>query len=183
MTKKDILKIIEEENINFFRIQFVDINGFMKNGISFLKLFVPDGVPAALIPLVTLIEAHELRLLGIEDLGIAVQREGLKWIHLPIRDVDVPELQLYALPDFDRRAERKAVNVAQALRPEAQPVGIVSQRLQRLHLDRVVLGHRVVARIGKQCRLHGILLDSRDLPGELVTDTAHRTEPEPRGDR
>jgi glutamine synthetase len=31
MTKKDILKIIEEENINFFRIQFVDINGFMKN--------------------------------------------------------------------------------------------------------------------------------------------------------
>ncbi len=31
MTKKDILKVIEEENINFFRIQFVDINGFMKN--------------------------------------------------------------------------------------------------------------------------------------------------------
>jgi len=31
MTKKDILKIIEAENINFFRIQFVDINGFMKN--------------------------------------------------------------------------------------------------------------------------------------------------------
>ena len=31
MTKDDILKIIEEENINFFRIQFCDINGFMKN--------------------------------------------------------------------------------------------------------------------------------------------------------
>jgi glutamine synthetase len=31
MTKKDILKLIEAENINFFRIQFVDINGFMKN--------------------------------------------------------------------------------------------------------------------------------------------------------
>ena len=31
MTKKDILKIIEAENINFFRIQFIDINGFMKN--------------------------------------------------------------------------------------------------------------------------------------------------------
>ena len=31
MTKKDILKIVEAENINFFRIQFVDINGFMKN--------------------------------------------------------------------------------------------------------------------------------------------------------
>ncbi len=31
MTKDDILKIVNEENINFFRIQFCDINGFMKN--------------------------------------------------------------------------------------------------------------------------------------------------------
>lgn len=37
-------------------IMTVIIYGFMKNGIGFLKLFVPDGVPAALIPLVTLIE-------------------------------------------------------------------------------------------------------------------------------
>ena len=31
MTRDDILKIIEEENIHFFRLQFVDIFGFMKN--------------------------------------------------------------------------------------------------------------------------------------------------------
>ncbi len=31
MTKQDILKIIKEENIHFFRLQFVDVNGFMKN--------------------------------------------------------------------------------------------------------------------------------------------------------
>ncbi len=31
MTRDEIMKIIEEENINFFRIQFVDIFGFMKN--------------------------------------------------------------------------------------------------------------------------------------------------------
>ena len=31
MTRDDILKIVEEQNINFFRLQFVDINGFMKN--------------------------------------------------------------------------------------------------------------------------------------------------------
>lgn len=30
--------------------------GFYKNGLGFLKLFVPSGVPGALIPLVTLIE-------------------------------------------------------------------------------------------------------------------------------
>lgn len=31
MTKEEILAIIEKENVNFFRIQFCDINGFMKN--------------------------------------------------------------------------------------------------------------------------------------------------------
>ncbi len=31
MTREEILKIVDEQNINFFRIQFCDINGFMKN--------------------------------------------------------------------------------------------------------------------------------------------------------
>ncbi|SEA52682.1 glutamine synthetase [Desulfuromusa kysingii] len=31
MTRDDIMKIIEEKNVNFFRLQFVDIFGFMKN--------------------------------------------------------------------------------------------------------------------------------------------------------
>ena len=31
MTRDDILKIVEEQNINFFRMQFIDINGFQKN--------------------------------------------------------------------------------------------------------------------------------------------------------
>jgi len=31
MTKNDIMKIIDKENIHFFRLQFVDILGFMKN--------------------------------------------------------------------------------------------------------------------------------------------------------
>lgn len=31
MTKEEILATIEKENVNFFRIQFCDINGFMKN--------------------------------------------------------------------------------------------------------------------------------------------------------
>jgi len=31
MTKEEILASIEKENVNFFRIQFCDINGFMKN--------------------------------------------------------------------------------------------------------------------------------------------------------
>ncbi len=31
MTRDEIMKIIEKENVNFFRLQFVDIFGFMKN--------------------------------------------------------------------------------------------------------------------------------------------------------
>jgi len=31
MTRDEIMQIIEEENVNFFRLQFVDIFGFMKN--------------------------------------------------------------------------------------------------------------------------------------------------------
>ncbi len=31
MTKEEIKKIIEKENVHFFRLQFCDINGFMKN--------------------------------------------------------------------------------------------------------------------------------------------------------
>ena len=31
MTREEIMQIIEDENIQFFRLQFVDIFGFMKN--------------------------------------------------------------------------------------------------------------------------------------------------------
>lgn len=42
---------------------------------------------------ITLIEGHEFRLLGIELLGESVVEAGLHWWHLPIRDVDVPDAQ------------------------------------------------------------------------------------------
>ena len=40
---------------------------------------------------VTLIEDHELRILGIEGLGDEVQGRGMAWMHPPIRDVDIPD--------------------------------------------------------------------------------------------
>jgi ADP-ribosyl-[dinitrogen reductase] hydrolase len=39
---------------------------------------------------VTLIEPHEFLLLAISDLGAEVQRRGMEWLHLPIRDVGTP---------------------------------------------------------------------------------------------
>jgi len=39
---------------------------------------------------VTLIEPHEMDLLGIPNLGDEVRRRGMDWLHLPIRDVGTP---------------------------------------------------------------------------------------------
>lgn len=39
---------------------------------------------------VTLIEDHEFTMLGVPDLGAAVQARGLAWLHLPIVDLHAP---------------------------------------------------------------------------------------------
>lgn len=41
--------------------------------------------------MVTLIEEHEFRLLGVERLPEAVRAAGMAWHHLPITDVSVPD--------------------------------------------------------------------------------------------
>jgi ADP-ribosyl-[dinitrogen reductase] hydrolase len=40
---------------------------------------------------ISLIEPHEFTLLLVSDLGEAAMRMGMAWIHLPIRDVNVPD--------------------------------------------------------------------------------------------
>lgn len=40
---------------------------------------------------VTLVEPHELELLHVRSLPDAVARHGMQWVHLPIRDVSVPD--------------------------------------------------------------------------------------------
>lgn len=40
--------------------------------------------------LVCLVEVHELKTLKVGELAEATQAAGLRWLHLPIRDVDVP---------------------------------------------------------------------------------------------
>ena len=45
---------------------------------------------------VTLIEPHEMSLLGIPNLGAEIQRRGMVWLHLPIRDVSTPSAEFEA---------------------------------------------------------------------------------------
>lgn len=40
---------------------------------------------------VSLIEHYEFQLLAVENLAQEVRSQGMDWIHLPIRDVDVPD--------------------------------------------------------------------------------------------
>jgi ADP-ribosyl-[dinitrogen reductase] hydrolase len=40
---------------------------------------------------VTLLEAHEFEFLKVSRLGERIQELGMRWIHLPIRDVDIPD--------------------------------------------------------------------------------------------
>jgi protein-tyrosine phosphatase len=45
---------------------------------------------------VTLVETHELHMLGVPHLGIRVAERGMAWLHLPIKDLQPPG------PSFDR---------------------------------------------------------------------------------
>ncbi|MEE9313584.1 MAG: F0F1 ATP synthase subunit A [Rhizobiaceae bacterium] len=49
-------QIVVTAALAFFVIGLVVVYGFYKNGLGFLKLFVPNGIPGALIPVVVLIE-------------------------------------------------------------------------------------------------------------------------------
>lgn len=54
----------------------------------------------------TLVERHELDLLDVVQMPDAVARHGMRWVHLPIRDVWVP----------DQEFEAKWVNAGPELR-------------------------------------------------------------------
>lgn len=45
---------------------------------------------------VSLVEPHEIDFLDLRGLPEAVERRGMKWVHLPIRDVSVPDAKFEA---------------------------------------------------------------------------------------
>jgi len=59
---------------------------------------------------VTLMEAHELTQLEVSDLGERVEASGLRWLHLPIRDVSIPG------PPFEAAWETAGENLRSRLR-------------------------------------------------------------------
>ena len=49
--------------------------------------------------------------------------------------VDGAKVQTNAVANLYRRPKRQPVDIAQALCPNFQPVGVVTQRLERMYLD------------------------------------------------
>jgi ADP-ribosyl-[dinitrogen reductase] hydrolase len=48
------------------------------------------------VALVTLMESHELGMLGVPNLGGMAVSQGLDWYHLPVQDVSVPNVSFEA---------------------------------------------------------------------------------------
>jgi hypothetical protein len=46
---------------------------------------------------VSLVERHEIEFLDVQRLRDGVERRGMKWIQLPIRDVSVPDAKFYSI--------------------------------------------------------------------------------------
>jgi ADP-ribosylglycohydrolase/protein-tyrosine phosphatase len=63
--------------------------------------------------LVSVIEAEELHALGIDGLAAELGALGIRWLHVPVRDVDVPD---------DDRAWLRAVRVVRACLADGQTV-------------------------------------------------------------
>jgi len=83
--------------------------------------------------LVTLIEPSEFALLAISRLGDEVQRRGIEWLHLPIRDVSTPGREFdFAWPASSERLRARldaGENIVVHCRGGLGRAGMVSARL------------------------------------------------------
>ena len=58
--------------------------------------------------------------------------------------IDCTEVQPNSFADLHRSSECQAIDIAQTLRPDAKPVCIMTQRFERMYLDRIVAGDAVI---------------------------------------
>ena len=112
---------------------------------------------------VTLVEDHELELLGVSELGVQVRARGMAWHHLPIVDVQPP----------DTRFEVQWQSVGLELLAALVAVGRVLVHC-RAGLGRAgTVAARLLVELGVPAR-DAIGRVRRARPGAIETDPQHR---------
>jgi glutamine synthetase len=147
MTRQEIMKTIQEKNVNFFRLQFVDIFGFMKN---------------VAIPLSQIEKALDGQMMFD---GSSI--DGF---------VRINESDMYLKPDFNTFVvlpwrNKNGVNAARIICDVHKSDGTPFEGCPRVNLQRVLaeaknLGYTM--NVGTECEF---FLFHKDEKGNLVTET------------
>lgn len=151
MTKKDILRIITEENVHFFRLQFVDVNGFMKN----------VAIPRSQIE----------KALDGEMMFDGSSIDGFARIN---------ESDMYLKPDYDTFVilpwrSKKGVATARIICDVAKTDGTPFAGCPRVNLKRVLAEARKLGytmNVGTECEFFLFNRDAEGLSTTATTDAA-----------
>ncbi|MDJ0657810.1 MAG: cyclin-dependent kinase inhibitor 3 family protein [Xanthomonadales bacterium] len=83
--------------------------------------------------LVTLVEKHELELLGVPELGRQTEAAGIRWMHFPIPDMSIPDAsfedQWPEASEFLRKQLNEGRNIVVHCRAGLGRTGLVAARL------------------------------------------------------
>ena len=158
MTRDEIMKIIKEKNVNFFRLQFVDIFGFLKN---------------IALPLSQIEKALDGKIMFD---GSSI--EGF---------VRINESDMYLKPDYDTftilpwRA-KGGTNAARIMcdvyKPDGTPfVGCPRNNLKRVLADAKKMGYTM--NVGTECEFFLFKRDEEGLPTVITDDVTSYFDVEP----
>ncbi len=158
MTRDEIMKVIKEKNVNFFRLQFVDIFGFMKN-IAIPKSQIEKALDGQMM---------------FDGSSI----EGF---------VRINESDMYLKPDYDTFTllpwrEKDGCNAARIIcdvyMPDGSPfVGCPRNNLKRIMAETKKLGYTM--NVGTECEFFLFRRDEDGLPTTVTDDLTGYFDVEP----
>jgi glutamine synthetase len=158
MTRDEIMKIIKEKNVNFFRLQFVDIFGFMKN------IAIPKSQIAKALDGQMMFDGSSI--------------EGF---------VRINESDMYLKPDYDTFMvlpwrEKNGTNAARIIcdvyKPDGTPfIGCPRNNLKRVLADAKKLGYTM--NVGTECEFFLFRRDEDGLPTTITDDVTGYFDVEP----
>ncbi len=158
MTRDEIMKIIKEKNVNFFRLQFVDIFGFLKN-IAIPKSQIEKALDGKIM---------------FDGSSI----EGF---------VRINESDMYLKPDYDTFVvmpwrEKDGNNAARIIcdvyMPDGTPfIGCPRNNLKRILADAKAMGYTM--NVGTECEFFLFRRDEDGLPTTITDDVTGYFDVEP----